>query len=322
MRNNGMLKNTKAFTAALLAAALMLSACGSGAQTKENAPEPVTQEAKTEEVKTEEAKPEEVKPEEAKTEEKAEETEIQVFIAASLGKVMDEVAKKYNEIHPEVKIVYNADSSGTLQTQIEEGYACDIFFSAATKQMDALDEKGFVTEGSRHDLLNNKLVVLTLKDSGTKVTGLADIEKASSIALADGSVPAGRYTRKALQALGKLPEDAEAAEITTAQVSEALGGVEISEQSNVSKVLSAVVEGSCEVGTTYYSDTYGFEDKVDVIEVVDSSLTGNVIYPVAQINNDEADEAEVTAASDFLSFLVSDEAKGIFDSYYFDTDVK
>ena len=328
MRKTGMMKNT----AVILAAALLLSACGAGASATttpaEAAQEQKTEEAKPEEAKPEEAKTEEAKPEEAKTEEakseetKTEETEIQVFIAASLGKVMDEVAKKYNETHPEVKIVYNADSSGTLQTQIEEGYACDIFFSAATKQMDGLTDEGLVVDGTRHDLLNNKLVVLSLKDSGTKVTGLNDIEKASSIALADGSVPAGRYTRKALQALGKLPEDAEAAEITTAQVSEALGGVEISEQSNVSKVLSAVVEGSCEVGTTYYSDTYGFEDKVEVIEVVDSSLTGNVIYPVAQIKNDEADENESSAASDFLSFLVSDDAKAIFDSFYFDTDVK
>ena len=71
----------------------------------------------------------------------AEETEIQVFIAASLNTVMQEVAAAYNKQHPEVKITYNADSSGTLLTQIEEGYACDVFFSAAQKQMDKL-EKG------------------------------------------------------------------------------------------------------------------------------------------------------------------------------------
>ena len=65
-----------------------------------------------------------------------EETEIQVFIAASLKNVMDELAAQYNEEHPNVKITYNADSSGTLLTQIEEGYECDIFFSARQKQMD------------------------------------------------------------------------------------------------------------------------------------------------------------------------------------------
>ena len=68
-----------------------------------------------------------------------EETEIQVFIAASLNTVMTEIAEKYNEEHPNVKITYNADSSGTLLTQIQEGYECDIFFSAAQKQMDDLE---------------------------------------------------------------------------------------------------------------------------------------------------------------------------------------
>ena len=88
-----------------------------------------------------------------KTEEKAaddskKETEIQVFIAASLNTVMTELAKEYNEDHPEVKITFNADSSGTLLTQIEEGYECDLFFSAAQKQMDQLEADGLVVDGT------------------------------------------------------------------------------------------------------------------------------------------------------------------------------
>ncbi len=254
--------------------------------------------------------------------EAAEETEIQVFIAASLNTVMTELAEKYHEEHPEVKITYNADSSGTLLTQIEEGYECDIFFSAAQKQMDQLEEDGLVVEGTRKNVLNNQVVVVTLKDSGTSVTGLADIGKAESIALAGGSVPVGRYTREALISLGILDETDDAASITTEQVSEALGGVEISEQDNVSKVLSAVAEGSCEVGTTYYSDTYGYEDDLEILETVSYDLTGNVIYPVAQVVNEEADETQFAAAEDFLAFILSDEAKAVFDSYYFDTDVE
>ena len=114
----------------------------------------------------------------------------------------------------------------------------------------------------------------------------------------------------------------DAASITTERVSEALGGVEISEQDNVSKVLSAVAEGSCEVGTTYYSDTYGYEDSLEILETVSYELTGNVIYPVARVVNEEADEAQLAAAEDFLAFILSDEAKAIFDSYYFDTNVE
>ena len=248
--------------------------------------------------------------------------EIQVFIAASLNTVMTDLAAKYNEIHPEIKITYNADSSGKLLTQIQEGYACDIFFSAAQKQMNTLEDDGLLIEGTRSNVVNNQVVVVTLKDSGTAVTGLADIGNASSIALADGSVPVGKYTRTALMNLGILAETDDPSAYTTQEVSEALGGVEISEQGNVSQVLTAIVEGSCEVGTTYYSDTYGYEDKLDILETVGYDLTGNVIYPISMVINDEADEAETAAAADFLAFITSDEAKTVFDSYYFDTDVE
>ena len=248
-------------------------------------------------------------------------TEIQVFIAASLNTVMTELADLYNEDHPEVKIIYNADSSGTLLTQIREGYECDIFFSAAQKQMDDLEADGLMVEGTRADVVNNQAVVVTLKDSGTKVTGLEDLDRAESIALAGGSVPVGKYTRQALINLGILPDTAEPDGITTEEVSEALGGVEISEQDNVSKVLTAVAEGSCEVGTTYYSDTYGYEDDLDILQTVSYDLTGDVIYPVARVVNEEADEAQTAAAEDFLEFILSDEAKAVFESYYFDTDV-
>ena len=251
----------------------------------------------------------------------AEETEIQVFIAASLNTVMTELAEMYNEEHPEVKITYNPDSSGTLLTQIQEGYECDIFFSAAQEQMDDLEADGLVVEGTRANVVNNQVVV-TLKDSGTSVTGLENIGDAGSIALAGGSVPVGRYTRQALINLGMLPETDDPASITTEQVSEALGGVEISEQDNVSKVLTAVVEGACEVGTTYYSDTYGYEEDLDILQTVSYYLTGNVIYPIARVVNEEADEAQSAAADDFLAFILSDEAKEVFESYYFDTAVE
>ena len=131
------------------------------------------------------------KKEETKTEAKAddaEDVELQVFIAASLSKVMDEVATEYQKDHPNVKITFNADSSGTLLTQIEEGYACDVFFSAAQKQMDQLEKDGLVVDGTRANVVNNQVVVVSLKDSGTKVTGLENLNEASSIALAGGSV--------------------------------------------------------------------------------------------------------------------------------------
>lgn len=249
-------------------------------------------------------------------------TEIQVFIAASLNTVMTEFAKEYQKDHPDVKITYNADSSGTLLTQIEEGYECDLFFSAAQKQMDQLEEDGLVVDGTRKNVVNNQVIVVTRKDSKTKVKGLETLKDAKSIALAGGSVPVGKYTRAALISIGKLKKVEDPATITTEEVSKALGGVEISEQDNVSKVLSTVVEGSCEVGTTYYSDTYGYEKNLDILEKVSYDLTGDVIYPIAEVKNDEADKAQKAAAEDFLKFVTSDQSKKVFDSYYFDTNVK
>lgn len=274
--------------------------------------------AEAESAGSEETKAEAVQNEESG----AEETEIQVFIAASLNTVMTDLAEQYQSEHPEVKITFNADSSGRLLTQIEEGYACDIFFSAAQKQMNQLEADGLIIEGSRHNVVNNQVVVLTLKDSGTKVTGLENLETAASIALAGGSVPVGKYTRQALVNMGILQEVEDISLITTQEISDALGGVEISEQDNVSKVLIAVAEGACEVGTTYYSDTYGYEDKVEILEKVSYDLTGDVIYPICLVQNKEADETQKKAAEDFLQFVLSDASEDVFENYYFDTNVE
>lgn len=246
------------------------------------------------------------------------ETELQVFVAASLNNVMTELTKAYQEAHPEVKVILNADSSGKLLTQIEEGYECDIFFSAAEKQIDQLDTEGLMIEGSRKDVVNNRLVVITRKSSGTKVTGLLNLKDATSLALAEGNVPAGRYTRQALVSLGILKEMEDASKYTTREVSKALGGLEISEQGNVSKVLIAVIEGSCEVGTTYYSDTYGYEEQIDIIEQVDYDLTGDIIYPICMVENPDATDEQEKETEKFYQYILSEDVKEVFEQYYFD----
>ena len=300
--------------------ALMLSvaltACG-GAKKEETAAETESGKVQTESSEAETESPKE--PEKAAADGQ---TEVQVFVAASLKNVMEELGKQYEKENPSVKLVFQADSSGKLLSQIQEGYACDIFFSAAQKQMDTLEEEGKLVEGTRKNVVNNRLCVITRKDSGTKVRGLESLKEAKSIALADGTVPVGRYTRKALVSLGILPEAEDLSKISTKEVSDALGGVEISEQSNVSKVLAAVVEGSSEVGTTYYSDTYGKEADIKILEKVPYDLSGNVIYPISQVVNDEASEAEITEAKKFVEFVCSDAAKETFQKYYFDTNVE
>ena len=243
--------------------------------------------------------------------------EIQVFIAASLDNAFQEIIQLYNEAQPNIMVRINADSSGTLLTQIQEGYSCDLFFSAATAQMDTLEADGLAIDGTRVDLLQNEVVLVTWKGSGTKVTGMENLQDASSIALAGGSVPVGKYTRVILQNLGVLDDGLEAADITTEQVSEALGGVEINECGNVSKVLSAVAEGSNEVGTVYYSDAYSRMDDIEILEHVSTELSGDIVYPMCRVSNPEADAAITAAADDFYAFLQTDQVMEIFEKYMF-----
>ena len=307
------MKKLLAGSLVLMLSALLIS-CG-WAKKEETAAETESGKVQTESSETESAKESEKAAGDGQT-------EVQVFVAASLKNVMEELGEQYEKENPSVKLVFQADSSGKLLSQIQEGYACDVFFSAAQKQMDTLEEEGKLVEGTRKNVVNNQLCVIARKDSGTKVTGLETLKDAKSIALADGTVPVGRYTRKALVSLGILPEAEDLSKISTKDVSEALGGVEISEQSNVSKVLAAVAEGSSEVGTTYYSDTYGKEAEIKILEKVPYDLSGNVIYPISQVVNDEASEAEITEAKKFIDFVCSDMAKETFQKYYFDTNVE
>ena len=249
-------------------------------------------------------------------------TTVTIFAAKSLNGVVDELISMYNEEQPNVEIMTSYDSSGTLMEQIEQGAACDLFFSAAQKQMDQLEGDELLVDGTRANVVNNQVCVVTYKGSDTKVTGLEDISKAESFALADGSVPVGKYTRQAMVNAGMLDKVDDVSTITTQQVSDALGGIEINECANVGAVTAAVAEGSNEVGTVYKSDTYGLEDKLDILQVVSYDLTGNVIYPIAQIKNEEAEELQSEAALDFLHFLTSDKAKAVYEKYYFDTDVE
>lgn len=300
----------------MLAGAMVLSMTACGSQNTDQGAANDTS-AKAEQSDSSEAAKENSESEELES------TQITVFAAASLENALNEVIKKYNETQPNVTIIPSYDSSGTLLAQIEEGAACDVFFSAAQKQMDTLqNDDQLVVDGTRHNVVNNQVVVITYKGSGTAVTGLENLKDAKSIAMADGSVPVGKYTRQAMVNAGMLDAVDDVSTIPTDVISQALDGVEINECGNVSAVKTQVAEGSNEVGTVYYSDTYGLEDKLDILQVISYDLTGNVIYPIAQVKNDEADELEQKATLDFVNFVKSDAAKAIFDSYYFDTNVE
>ena len=239
---------------------------------------------------------------------------INVFAAASLKNAMDEIIAEYNKANPDVKISLNTDSSGKLQTQIEEGFACDIFFSAGKKQMEKLKEEGHIKDGTDADLLHNKLCIVAPKDSDTKVTGIANIKDAKSISIGETSVPAGAYAREALSKA--YPDLGITKESTGAELKDKLE-MDIIENSNVTKTLLSVVDGFGEVGFVYLTDTYGNEN-VKVIEKVDESLTGKITYPIARVNNDEADEKISAEADKFYDYLKSDSAKKVFEKYLYE----
>lgn len=229
--------------------------------------------------------------------------EVYTFIAASLSNAMEEIQKDFNEIYPDVEILYNADSSGTLQTQIEEGARCDIFFSAARKQMDALIQGGQAKKDSVVDLLENKVVLIKPKDGHTKVTGFENITQAENLALAGDSVPVGQYAREIFANLG---------------ISDDVDKMEINEGKNVTEVLAAVSEGSNEVGVVYATDAASVADSVEIIaEAPEGSLQTPVLYPVGLIEDQEAGEEDTEAADAFLKYLQTDAALKVFEEYGF-----
>lgn len=229
--------------------------------------------------------------------------EVNTFIAASLSNAMEEIQKDFNETYPDVEILYNADSSGTLQTQIEEGARCDIFFSAADKQMDALVEEKLTKEDTVKDLLENKVVLIRPKDGETKVTGFENITDAENMALAGEDVPVGQYAREIFNNLGIMDD---------------VNKMEINECKNVTDVLAAVSEGSNEVGVVYATDAASVTDKVDIIaEAPADSLKTPVLYPVGLIEDKEASEDDIRAAEAFLDYVESDAAIKVFEDYGF-----
>lgn len=229
--------------------------------------------------------------------------EVYAFIAASLNNAMEEIQKNFNETYPDVEILYNADSSGTLQTQIEEGARCDIFFSAATKQMDALVDEGLADKDSVVDLLENKVVLIKPKDGETKVTGFENITDAANLALAGEDVPVGQYSREIFDNLG---------------ITDEVNKMEINEGKNVSEVLAAVSERSNEIGIVYATDAASVADKVDIIaEAPAGSLETPVLYPAGLTIDSEASDSEAAAAKAFLEYLQTDDAMKVFEEYGF-----
>lgn len=240
-------------------------------------------------------------------------TELVVFAAASMTETLNQIKTDYEAQHKDVTLTYNFDSSGTLKTQIQEGATCDVFISAAQKQMDQLDaskdetanpEKlDFINSDSRMDLLENKVVLVVPENNPKNINSFDDLKsKLESgdvlMAMGNSDVPVGQYTQKILQYLG-LDEKALA------------DTGEITYGSNVKEVTTQVSEGSADCGVVYYTDAYSAGLKI--VGEATEEMCGKTIYPAAVMKNSEHPEQ----AQEFLAYLSSDAAAKVFEKVGF-----
>ena len=249
-----------------------------------------------------------------KTDDKASDpVDLTVFAAASLTESLTAIGEKYMAANENVKISFNFDSSGKLLTQIQEGAVCDLFISAAPKQMNALDgtlkddaeknPKGqdLLVAGSRIDLLENKVALAVAEGNDKGIDSfdkLAELLKSGDVKLAIGNsdVPVGQYTQKIFK-FYDIDESAIADKLTYG--------------SNVKEVTTAVSEGTVDCGIIYASDAYSA--KLTVAAEATADMCGQVIYPAAVLNTSK----QQAAAADFLKYLQSAEASSEFEKVLF-----
>ena len=228
----------------------------------------------------------------------AEEKELTVSIAASTKNAIDEIVKNYESENPGVKIKINSGGSGTLEQQITGGAPVDIFLSASKKNMDNLEEKGFLLEGTRQDLLKNSLVLIGSSDVKDKIKGIEDL-KAGRVKIALGelnTVPAGKYAKQAFEKLDMWNEIEK----------------EAIYQKDVTAVLTIVDSGEIETGVVYSSDALTLKNGF-IIEEFAADTHDAVVYPAAIIKETKNKEE----AEKFLKYLQNDASKEIFEKYGF-----
>lgn len=242
-----------------------------------------------------------------------EKTELVVFAASSMTETLTTIRELYKVENPNVELIFNFDSSGTLKTQIQEGAACDLFISAGQKQMDQLDLTAdpqvntegldFILKGTRINILENKVTLCVSEISDSGIETFDDLAKALQngeilMAMGNSDVPVGQYTQKILSYY-ELNEE----ELAKAGV--------FSYGSNVKEVTTQISEGSVDCGIIYGTDAYSAG--LTVKDFATAKMCGQVIYPAAVLKASKNQEA----AKDFLAFLQTDSCMKIFEDVGF-----
>ena len=226
--------------------------------------------------------------------------EVNLAAAASLKNVYDEkLIPMFEQKYPGVKVTPTYASSGDLKTQIENGLKADVFMSAANKQMNGLAEEGLVDNSTNLQFLENKVVLIVPADSNSTISSFKDLKDANgTIAIGDPeSVPAGQYGKEVLNSTG-IWDDVQS---------------KLSLGTSVTAVLNQVAEGSADYGIVYSTDAKSNDGVKVVCEASNDTLKTPVIYPVALLKNSTDSEA----ATAFMDFLQTKEAKDVFTEYGF-----
>lgn len=219
--------------------------------------------------------------------------------AASLQNALEAIAPQFRDAHPDIAIDYNFGSSGTLQQQIEQGAPTDVFFSAATQQMDALTDKDLILPNSRQNLVTNHLVLIAPRSSTLRLTDMTQIKAAKIRHFAVGefrSVPAGQYAKQVLTQMNLLE---------SLQPKFVFGN-------SVRSVLSAVESGNAELGMVYATDA-ALSDQIKVLATAPENSHQPIVYPIAVVRTSPHPEAAYT----LIDFLTTNAAQETFEKFGF-----
>jgi molybdate transport system substrate-binding protein len=228
-------------------------------------------------------------------------TTVTVFAAASLKEALDAQARHF-EADTGNKVVVSYGGSNALAKQIEVGAPADVFLSADADWMDYLDTRRLLAPGTRVDLLGNRLVLIVpaASTSTLKIApnfALASALGAERLALANpDSVPAGKYGKAALTALGVWPS------VET----------KVARTENVRAALTLVARGEAPYGIVYATDALA-EPRVRVLDAFPANTHPPVVYPIAVI----ATSRSPAAARALVAHLASEAARARWQRYGF-----
>jgi len=226
-------------------------------------------------------------------------TNLLISAAASLQDAIKEIQPLFQKTQPDVKVNYNFGASGALQQQIEQGAPVDIFFSAATKQMNALQNKNLILPDTRRNLLTNRLVLVVSSNSGLAINNFDRLTDNNIKRIAVGefrSVPVGQYSEELFQKLGILEQ---------VKPKLVFGN-------NVRNVLAAVESGNADAGIVYTTDAK-LSDKVRVMATASEDLHSPIVYPIAVISSSKNPDA----AKKYIQFLTDRQVRSVFEKYGF-----